>query len=373
MLSEIVKRVDKDRNQMDILVHSLSDNQNKVVNSITQSKEIICPKCFEEINIKIINYKISLYDCKNGHKINDINFKDFPNTQKIDLKNIICNKCTQNNKFNSYNNQFYKCFTCGKNLCPLCQSQHDKGHQTIDYDKINSVCKAHFESFNSYCKTCKKNLCMKCEKDHANHEKVYYGNIMPDFDEIKLSAENLGKYIYQLNESIEIIIKKLNRYKENINNFYQIYTDVINKVDNNRNYEILNNINEICNNDVIKDIKRIVEENDNKNKFNLILDLSDKLELMDNDEITLIYKVNINDKKIKIFDSEFVNNNKNICKILYHGEESELIEYIDVMPNSEKIEIKLKGINKITNASKMFDGCSNLESIPDRIKIMFLK
>ena len=215
---------------------------------------------------------------------------------------------------------------------------------------------------------------MKCEKDHINHEKVYYGNIMPDSDEIKLRADELGKYIYQLNENIENIIEKLNRYKENINNFYQIYTEVINNVDyKNRNYEILNNINEICNNDIINDIKRIVEENNNKNKFNLILDISDKLELKDNDEITLIYKVNINDEKIKIFDSEFVNNNKNICKIIYNGEESDLKEYIDVEPNSEKIEIKLKGINKIANASKMFDGCTNLESIPDRIYLKSLK
>ena len=147
---------------MNILVHSLLDNRNNYINSLIQSKEIICPKCLEIINIKIDNYKLSLYDCKNGHKLNDINFKDFPITQKIDLKNIICNdKCNQNNKFNSCNNQFYKCFTFGKNLCPLSQSQHDKGHQTIDYDKCNSICKIHFESYNSYCKTCKKNLCIK--------------------------------------------------------------------------------------------------------------------------------------------------------------------------------------------------------------------
>ena len=203
---------------------------------------------------------------------------------------------------------------------------------------------------------------MKCEKDHINHEKVYYGNILPDSDQIKFKADELGTYIYQLNEYIETMIRRLNEYKENINNFYCIYNDVINNVDNkNRNYEILNNINEICNNDIINDIKRIVEENNNKNKFNLIFDISDKLELKDNDE------------KIKIFDSEFVNNNKNICKIIYNGEESDLKEYIDVEPNIEKIEIKLKGINKIANASKMFDGCTNLESIPDRIYLKSLK
>ena len=46
------------------------------------------------------------------------------------------------------------------------------------------------------------------------------------------------------------------------------------------------------------------------------------------DEITIIYKSiqdaienskNENNKKIKVFGEEFVNNNKNICKIIYEG------------------------------------------------------
>ena len=155
-LSEIVNREDKNRNKINILVYSFLDNQNSQINSIIKSKEIICPKCLEEINIKIHDYKISLYGCKNGHKINDMNFKDFQKKQNIDLKKIICNECNQTNKFNSYNNQFYKCFTCNKNLCPLCKIQHNNNHQIIDYGQHNSMCKLHFESYNSYCNNCKK-------------------------------------------------------------------------------------------------------------------------------------------------------------------------------------------------------------------------
>ena len=368
-LSQIVKNEDKIRNQMNILVYSLLDNQNNNMNSMIKSKGIVCPKCFEEINIKVNGYKISFDECKNGHKINNMNFKDFKKKQKIDLKNIICNECNQTNKFNSYNNQFYKCFTCNKNLCPLCKSHHDDKHHTVDYDQRNFICKLHFEFYNSCCKNCKINLCMKCEKEHINHEKVYYGNILPDSDQIKFKADELGTYIYQLNDYIETMIRRLNEYKENINNLYQIYTEVINNVDfKYRNYELLNNITEITENDVIKDIKKIIEEDDNKNKFNLIFDITDKIELENNDEITLIYKINNNDKKIKIFGSEFVNNNKNICKIIYEGEEIELKEYFNVERNSEKLEIKLKGINKITIANKIFYECPNLESMPDIIK-----
>ena len=210
---------------------------------------------------------------------------------------------------------------------------------------------------------------MKCEKERVNHDKLYYGNILPDSDEIKLRRDELGKYIYQLNETINDCIEKLNQYKEDINNFYQIYNDIIKNIDNiNRNYETLNNINEISNNDIIKDIKRIVKETDQKIKFNLILDISNKYYLNNNDEITLIYKVGNNDKKIKIFDSEFVKNNKDNCKIIHEYEEIELKEYFDVESNKEKLVIKLRGINKITNANKMCYECSNLESIPDIAK-----
>ena len=40
----------------------LLDNKNKL-------KEIICPKCGEICKIKIDNYKILLYECKNNHKL----------------------------------------------------------------------------------------------------------------------------------------------------------------------------------------------------------------------------------------------------------------------------------------------------------------
>ena len=184
LLSQIATREDKRRNQMNILVNSFLDNKQNETNSIIKSKEVICPKCLEEIKLKIKNYKISLYECKNGHGISDIYFKDFLNTQNIDLKKIICNNCNLRNKHDSFDKKFFTCFTCGINLCPLCQSNHDNSHYIIDYDKRNSICKKHFESYYSYCKNCKINLCIKCEKAHSNHEKINYENILPDSNEI---------------------------------------------------------------------------------------------------------------------------------------------------------------------------------------------
>ena len=296
-------------------------------------------------------------------------FKDFPYTQNIDLKKINCNICNQRNKHESFNNEFFTCFTCAKNLCPMCKSIHEKDHLIINYDKKNSVCEIHFESYNSYCKTCKINLCMKCEKEHFNHEKKNYGRILPDIDKNKKRIKELEESIKHLNANIDEIIERLKSYKENINNYYRIYKNVMKNIENqNRNYEILNNMIEINNNDVLRDIKRILEGKNVKTKVNIILDIIDKNKIFDDDEITLIYKINNNEKKIKIFDSVFVQNNKNICKIKYYNKETELKEFLNVDSNNKKLEIKLKGIKKITNAKKMFYECKNLISIPDIVK-----
>ena len=138
-----------------------------------------------------------------------------------------------------------------------------------------------------------------------------------------------------------------------------------NIVNQNRNYQILNNIIEINDNDIIKDIKLILDEKIMKNKINLILDIIDKNEIFNNDEIKLIYKIDNNENKIKIFDSFFVQNNKNICKIIYDNKEIELTEFINIDSKKEKIEIKLKGFKNIINANKMFFNCKALISIPD--------
>ena len=58
---------------------------------IIKSKEIICPKCNENILIKIDNYKINLFNCKNNHNIDNILLNEYENN--IDISKIICDKC----------------------------------------------------------------------------------------------------------------------------------------------------------------------------------------------------------------------------------------------------------------------------------------
>ena len=66
---EAANSSDKESHKMCIYVHEISiDDKNKNVN-IIKSKEIICPKCGEIIQFKFDNYKITLLECKNKHKI----------------------------------------------------------------------------------------------------------------------------------------------------------------------------------------------------------------------------------------------------------------------------------------------------------------
>ena len=88
------------------------------------------------------------------------------------------------------------------------------------------------------------------------------------------------------------------------------------------------------------------------------------------DEITIIYNISKDEGAIKVFGSEFVKNNKAHCKIIYENNELELQKEFDTQKiNKDKLEIKLKGVSKITNMSNMFSGCSALCSLPDFDKI----
>ena len=104
--------------EIKILVLDSKEDINKNRSKI-KLKYIICPLCKENIKYKLQDYKIYLYECKYGHEINSILLNEFEKTQYIDISKILCGKCREN-KSNTYKNEFYKCITCGINICPLC-------------------------------------------------------------------------------------------------------------------------------------------------------------------------------------------------------------------------------------------------------------
>jgi len=161
-LEEIINEYD-DINNINILVISIDEKNS---NYLIKSKYIICPECKENIKFKINDYKIKLYGCKNGHNIDNILLEEYENTQKIDISKIICNICYKINKSNTYNNVFYICNTCKKNMCILCKFNHDKNHAIIEYEQKEFICEEHNEKYIKYCNTCKINICLVCYNEH---------------------------------------------------------------------------------------------------------------------------------------------------------------------------------------------------------------
>ena len=85
------------------------DDNSKINNPediIIKPNLIICPKCQESSSISFNDYKISLSNCKNGHRIDNINIQDFNNTQKLNLSKIICGQCKSNNMGSTTENIF---------------------------------------------------------------------------------------------------------------------------------------------------------------------------------------------------------------------------------------------------------------------------
>ena len=88
---------------MCIYVLLLNNYQND--NYIVESKDIICPKFFEECRTKIIDYIVNLFESRNNH-LTAIKLEIFKEYQKIDLSKIKCDICKIKNKGNTYNNKF---------------------------------------------------------------------------------------------------------------------------------------------------------------------------------------------------------------------------------------------------------------------------
>ena len=353
-----MNKPDKEREQMIILVYSIKEESKE--EGIKASKEVICPQCKEDCLIDMSNYRIKLYDCKNKHVNDNIALNEFKNLQNINENEITCKNCNKT-KFKAYNQQFYKCADCQINLCPLCNNNHDKEHKIYDYNDINYICLNHKDFYISYCKECKINLCMKCEKEHnSNHGIINYKNILPDEDEIKQELKIFRNKIDKFKEIVNEIINMLNKVSENMENYYQINYDILYNYNlQQRNYEILSNINSVMNFINLDDFDNIINDNNNiKTKFTYIFDIYNKIYNNDaeknnkvelnHDKISKEANIDQNPKEKKEGGESITkktDENKIIdCKILEKTELNDKNISIKII-NSEKVEGGIFGKN----------------------------
>ena len=227
-IKKIITDNDKERKEMNLII---LDKDDELKSNSPYPKDIICPKCGESSKLYFNEYKI-IIQCIKGHNTGNIFLNEYKDIQNVDLSKIICDECKTNNKNNSYNNIFYKCNDCKKNLCITCRSKHDKKHNCVNYDYKNFICEKHNEKYASYCKKCNKNICLYCKNEHKEHEIVNYENILPKINEIEDNLNILRNNIDEYKGKIDTIINKLNNIKENMEYYYDINKSI---------YEILNN------------------------------------------------------------------------------------------------------------------------------------
>ena len=401
----------KQNNKLSVLVNSLEQNDEFKEKVIVQSKDIICPECKEPCRYTIDNGQIKLLECINNHTSSNIKFVDFWKTQEINISEIICDICKFKNKGNSYNHEFFFCLSCKNNICLLCKPKHDSNHNIIKYDQKNYICQKHNDVFIKYCEDCHMNICFSCDTDHAEHKTITLVDLKPDLEESKKRMEDIKSMIDELTNQINEITNKFNELIKALKMYYEINNNILKNYEvKNRNYQVLQNINEIINNKMYEKIKDIIENNVLKHKLGDIIELynninnenkemkndineketkvvqekdrNDKIKnsqkklknsslLKDKEkeeklnEMTLVYNIK-NKDKIRIFGSIFAVNNKDNCYLMISGVRNGLSEYLYLNNNkNDTIEIKLIEIKPITDMSNMFDDCVALISLPD--------
>ena len=257
--------IDKNDGKMTVLVNPKEEMKSHKP-FIEFSKDIICPTCLDNCQIKFNEYKIFL-ECQNGHKFKEMQFKEFNNSQNVDISKIICEICKINNKSIVYGHKFFKCLSCKKNLCPLCKEKHPNCHAIIDYEQKDFTCFIHNENFTSYCKKCKKNLCIECDSSHEHKDDVIlFRDILPKKDIIKSQINDLRIKIEKYQKVIENVKKELDNIIASLRIYYFInYYLVYSYEQKKKNYQIFYNFEEILNNNyiVINDLNNIEYDDDN--------------------------------------------------------------------------------------------------------------
>ena len=275
---DIMDNLEKSNNKIYITVLPLDINNNNK-KEIGDSKQIICPKCLEQCQIKIEDYKVKLFDCKNNH-LTIMNLDNFQESQKIDLNKIKCNICNIRNLGNSFENTFFYCTNCKINICLLCKEKYNNNHNIINYEEKDYICPLHNDLFFKYCQDCKQNLCMQCDKMHKDHQLEDFEKMISNVDNKRNVLDKLKEEIDVFNDHCKKIINGLNQLIKNLETYYQILNNIFNNFNpKNKNYQILQNINQIniSNNNIYKEIQEINQNKNNFDKTNKIFNIFYKM------------------------------------------------------------------------------------------------
>jgi len=367
-LSQIVNNLDRSRNQLSIIV---TEN----IPDYIRHDNYVCPDCFTDAYLTHKNFKFNL-SCKYGHKHNNLSADEFRETQKIETKKIICGDCKENNLDNCDESTFFRCNKCNIFLCEKCKVKHANNEQTkkkrekhskkiVNFNIENFECSIHKKAFNSYCVEKNIDLCQECLRNPPFGNIKEYPELLGDINIYREMKERLLLAQKAMEEKIYKIFQKLYETKNLMDSYIKLHVEILDKSNlPNLNYSMIQNIKSINSDEVITDLNKFNNSEDNLiNTFQDIIDLNYRMKY--SDDITLRYKINHNDSAIKIFGEEFVKNNVDKCKMVIKNKETKLRNelYInkDFKYDEKEVIVILKYINKVINWKEAFCG-TQLES-----------
>ena len=329
-----LNNTDKIGKFMKVIVYESQDSDSDKP-KIIKSKYIICPKCKENAYLSINNFKISIFGCIFGHETNEIKINEFEKTQFIDLTKIKCFNCHKS-KYESSDNNFFKCNLCKKNLCSTCKEYHESTHK--DYIKFDEekqfYCEIHNDKYIDYCTDCKKDICKLCQKDHTNHNLLILSGDMPSINTLKkVDSNDTYNKVEKIKNIISDLIEQLNLLNNDLDKYFGIYYDLTSCFEQNEsNKYILQNIINMkkYNDNFLGNLSEIIQDKSIKSQFYSIINLcskmefkkiNKKIEINQNDENKNgIIEINTNITKTEnnIINNNTVNDN-NISRIKYNS------------------------------------------------------
>ena len=355
--------------------------------------DVLCPHCSTSAILENNYYKLNIINCENFHRSQNISYDRFEIVDSF--PSIKCASCSiYRSSLTPPENQYYKCI-CGFHICPECYKTHAKEHNKIKIENQNYECILHNRPFNSYCLDCNMNICENCvQPTHTNHEILKFIHLNPKDDYIKNiqkevdeQKKNLTKFINNSKKALDDIIREIENY---LNNYILIEKTLLKRFnDKSINFQLLQNLRNkslFYDNKILNTIKEYNDKDKDKDEINNIETLKRMYDLYTNinkakneskvveskeesnkmNEMIINYSIKENgvNKRIKMFDSIFVDNNRDKLRLIIDGkEEDQLIEYYNNPSNKKDIQVKIIEKKPVTNMSYMFNNCKYLMSL----------